>query len=68
MSHAAYKFVTEIGPNGRIELAVPAPAGTPVEVIVLVPGADEFVELTAAAGSSTDFWDNPIDDEDWNDA
>ena len=68
MSHTAYKFETETGPNGKIELAVPAPAGTPVEVIVVVPGADEFGELAAAAASSTDFWDNPIDDEDWNNA
>ncbi len=25
-------------------------------------------ELLAAAASSTDFWDNPADEEDWNNA
>jgi len=30
--------------------------------------ADDFADLTAAAQSSLDFWDNPWDDEDWNDA
>lgn len=25
------------------------------------------LDLLAAAESSTDFWDNPEDDEDWND-
>ena len=29
-------------------------------------GDDEFADLVAAAGSSTGFWDNPLDDEDWN--
>jgi predicted nucleotidyltransferase len=30
------------------------------------PGVHEFDDLTAAASSSLDFWDNPLDDEDWN--
>ncbi len=68
MSHTAYKFETETRENGKIELAVPAPAGTQVEVIGVIPGTDEFGELAAASASSTDFWDNPIDDEDWNNA
>lgn len=29
--------------------------------------ADAANDLVAAATSSTDFWDNPLDDEDWND-
>ncbi len=29
---------------------------------------DEFADLTAASQSSLGYWDNPIDDEDWNDA
>jgi hypothetical protein len=28
----------------------------------------ELEDLIAAAVSSTDFWDNPEDDEDWNNA
>jgi hypothetical protein len=29
---------------------------------------ESFDDLVEASGSSTDFWDNPLDDEDWNDA
>jgi hypothetical protein len=29
---------------------------------------DDVNDLVEAAASSTDFWDNPLDDEDWNDA
>ena len=28
---------------------------------------DEFADLTEAAQSNLEFWDNPTDDEDWND-
>lgn len=30
--------------------------------------SDDFGDLAAAARSSLDFWNNPEDDEDWNDA
>jgi len=39
----------------------------PREVIVRDPEADDFGDLTEAAQSSLGFWDNPTDDEDWND-
>ena len=68
MSLQAFKYETETGPAGRIELTVPIPAGTRVEVLVVVSSSADFMDLTAAAGSSTDFWDNPLDDEDWNSA
>lgn len=29
---------------------------------------DDFADLFSAARSSTDFWDNPVDDQEWNDA
>jgi hypothetical protein len=28
---------------------------------------DEFADLTEAAQSSLEFWDDPLDDEEWND-
>ncbi|HTK76914.1 MAG TPA: hypothetical protein VL371_16725 [Gemmataceae bacterium] len=31
-------------------------------------GATEFSELMQASESSLAFWNNPLDDEDWNDA
>ena len=37
-----------------------------MEVPVLAPDADDFADLVEAAVTSTDFWDNPMDDEDWN--
>jgi hypothetical protein len=31
-----------------------------------VEPADDFYDLVLASESSLDFWDNPLDDEDWN--
>ena len=72
----AQKYEAEVGADGT--LALP-PLGLtnkerPVEVIVLVrdhratPDTDDAASLLAASQSSTAFWDNPIDDEVWNDA
>lgn len=55
-----------VGPGGRVELSLPLPAGTAVEVIVFIPWQDDASDLVAASASATAFWDNPIDDEDWN--
>jgi hypothetical protein len=65
---AAYRFEAEVGAGGRLELTVPVPEGSRVEVFVLGPEVGEFPDLLEAARSSTDFWDNPIDDAEWNDA
>ena len=62
----AYKSEATVGANGRVEVTLPLPAGTAVEVIVFVPPPDTCSDLVAAAGSVTGFWDNPLDDEDWN--
>ncbi len=68
MAHNAYKFQTNVGPGGKVELNVPLPPGTNVEVLVFSPETGDFGDLVGAAASSTDFWDNPLDDEDWNNA
>jgi len=68
MPQNAYKFETRIGPDGKLELTVPIPSGTPVEVLILVPETDDFSDLVAASASTMEFWDNPEDDEDWNNA
>jgi hypothetical protein len=39
-----------------------------VTVCVVVQPTPAVDELLAVATSSTDFWDSPEDDEDWNDA
>lgn len=53
------------GADGRIEIVVPFRPGQRLTVLV-VPEAHDFDDLTAAASSSLDFWDNPLDDEDWS--
>jgi hypothetical protein len=63
----AWTFDVQVDDHGRIELATPLPPRARAVVIVL-ERPDEFADLTAAAGSSLGFWDNPLDDEDRNDA
>ena len=64
----ALKYDAEVRSEGRIELQVPLPAGERVVVFVVPESAESFVDLIEAAQSSLDFWDNPLDDEDWNNA
>jgi hypothetical protein len=66
MPQTAFKFDTRVGPGGKVDLTIPVPEGTPVEVLVLAPPKESFEDLVSAAASSTEFWDNPLDDEDWN--
>ncbi len=66
MSRSAFKFETQVLPGGKLELQVPLPAGSRVEVVVLTEEADDFRDLLEAAQSSTDFWDNPQDDAEWS--
>ncbi|MCE5267120.1 MAG: hypothetical protein LLG00_04470 [Planctomycetaceae bacterium] len=63
----ALKFDVEVQEHGKLELTVPFSAGSHVAVFV-VEEADDFGDLVAAAESNLAFWDNPYDDEDWNDA
>ncbi len=53
--------------HGRVELTGPFRPGQRLTIFVL-PEAEEFTDLTAAATTSLEFWDNPLDDEDWNEA
>ena len=62
------RFDMEVPADGRIELRVPLPAASRVTVYVVEAATAEFDDLRAASSTSTDFWDNPEDDEDWNDA
>lgn len=65
---SAFKYDIEVSEHGRIELTVPLPPGTRVIVFVVEEPHESTGDLVAAAQSTLDFWDNPIDDEDWNDA
>ncbi len=66
MTLTTYRFEAEVGEGGRLEVTVPIPVGSRVEVLVLGPEQGEFNDLLAASTSSTEFWDNPADDAEWN--
>ena len=66
MPHQAYKFTAEVGEGGKVELTLPLPQGSRVEGVVLTDPEDEFADLRDAAASSMGFWDNPLDDAEWN--
>ena len=66
MTGNAYRTEATLGPSGKVELNLPLPPGTPVDVIVLVPTADSFSDLVAASGTAIGFWDTSQDDENWN--
>jgi len=65
---AALKYEVEVGDQGRVELIVPFATGARIVVYVRREGDESVPDLMAAAESSLGFWDNPLDDEDWNDA
>jgi hypothetical protein len=67
-SQLPLRYDVEVPPDGRIEVQLPLPAASHVTIFVVEQSAAEFDDLSAASISSTDFWDNPQDDEDWNDA
>lgn len=63
MSQRAFRFAGTVDGSGRLELAIPLPPGTRVEVVVLANEGDDCDDLL-----QLDFWDSPEDDEDWNNA
>lgn len=64
----ALKYEVEVHEQGRIELTVPFAPGKRVTIFVFEELDDHFQDLTEAAQTTLDFWDNPFDDEDWNNA
>jgi hypothetical protein len=67
-SHLPLRYDLDVPPDGRIEVQLPLPSARQVTVFVVERSDDDLNDLLNAATSSTDFWDNPDDDEDWNDA
>jgi len=67
---SALKYEFEVREHGRVEFQVPFAPGERVVVFVIREESveDTFDNLLSAAESSLGFWDNPWDDEDWNDA
>jgi hypothetical protein len=68
LPQTVFKYDVQVMEEGRVELYVPIPAGAYVTIVVIPESTDTFEDLLAAAESSLDFWDNPYDDEDWNNA
>ena len=64
----ALKYEAEVREDGLVELRIPFLPGARVSVFVVEEPTDVEGELLMAAQSSLGFWDNPLDDEDWNDA
>jgi len=62
------RYDLNVPSDGRIEVQLPLPAPSHVTVYVVEQAAEEFADLISASASSTDFWDNRFDDEDWNEA
>lgn len=67
LAQTALKYDAEVNENGHVDLSVPFPVGARVTVFVMEAG-DTFTDLLLASQSSLGFWDNPLDDEDWNNA
>ena len=67
----ALKYKAEVGAEGEITLPrLLLEQGTAVEVIVLVREAESEDQegFQRLAAKTMDYWDNPIDDEVWNNA
>mgnify|MGYP000411250605 CR=1 FL=1 len=66
----AIKLEGIVQANGHIDLPVPFAPGKRVVVFVIqqtLPD-DLFGDLLAATTTSLDFWNNPLDDAEWNHA
>ena len=61
-----------VSPDGKLTADVPPDVAPGEHRVLLVfdgdPGDDDTSELVKAATTTLDFWNNPYDDEDWNDA
>jgi len=68
MGATPLRYETQVAEGGHLELRVPLPSGAHVTVFVVAEPPSAPDELLSAAESSLDFWDNPLDDEDWNEA
>ena len=68
MQQTALKYDTEVKDGGRLELEVPLAPGVHVTVFIVASPNGAAQDLLLASQSSLEFWDNPLDDEDWNDA
>ena len=67
----AIKYKSEVGAEGEVTLPrLSLTQGTAIEIIVLVrdPETEDQEGFRRLAARTMDYWDNPIDDEVWNNA
>lgn len=62
------QYEVEVGEQGQIQLQVPFKAGQKIVIQVIEPRPDSISDLVTASTSSLAFWDNAIDDAEWNHA
>ena len=67
LAQTALKYDVEVNKDGHVEIDVPFPAGAHVTVFIVETG-ESFADMLFASQSSLAFWDNSLDDEDWNNA
>jgi hypothetical protein len=67
-SQSPLQYEVEVGEQGQIQLQVPFTVGQKIVVLVMEPLQDNINDLVAASTSSLAFWDNDIDDAEWNHA
>jgi hypothetical protein len=65
MQQIALRYDTEVKDGGRLDIDVPLAPGVPVTVFVFESPNGDSHDLVLASQSSLEFWDNPLDDEDW---
>jgi hypothetical protein len=68
MQQIALRYDTEVKDGGRLDIDVPLAPGVHVTVFVIESPNGVGPDLLSASQSSLEFWDNALDDEDWNDA
>jgi hypothetical protein len=66
MAQTVFKWQGVVGADGKVQVPTVVAPGTRVEVLILAPPGEEFDDLITACQSSAEFWDNPVDDEEWN--
>jgi len=67
----ALKYRAEVGADGEVTLPrLRLNQGTAVEIIVLVQEqeSEDQEGLRRLSAETMDYWDNPVDDEVWNNA
>ncbi len=63
---SAVKCEAEVQSDGRVEITVPFAPGSHVVLFVVEERDAEARDLLSATESTLEFWNNPLDDEDWN--